>query len=144
MRTVRRMAAQILGVGENKVWIDPDRLNDASSALTKDDVRVLIGKGVIKALPVRGSNRIRGKFRDERRRKGRRRGLARRKGAKGARDDPKERWVATIRAQREYLKKIKPLLVEGAYRKLYLKVKGGQFKSRVQLIHYIKDNNLVK
>jgi len=45
--TVRRLAADILGVGENKVWISPEKISEVSSALTRDDVRALIKQGTI-------------------------------------------------------------------------------------------------
>ncbi len=143
LRTVRRLAADILGVGENKVHIDPARLQDAESALTRDDVRSLIEQGVISAKPLRGVSRYRGRLNDERRRKGRV-GPGSRRGAKGARRDPKRHWVTHVRAQRRYLRQVKSALKEGSYRKLYLKVKGGEFKSKAQLAHYIRDNNLLK
>ena len=47
MSTVRRLAADILGVGRNKVKISPDGLSEALGALTRSDVKGLIDKGVI-------------------------------------------------------------------------------------------------
>jgi len=143
IKTVRRLAADIMGVGENKVWISPDRMSDASSALTRDDVKALILQGVIRAEPLRGVSRYRGRMNDALKRKGRG-GPGSRKGSIGARRDSKKRWTAHTRAQRDYLRKVKTVLKESSYRRLYLKIKGGEFKSRAQLAHYIKDNNLIK
>ena len=140
VRTVRRLAADILKCGESKVWMDPERREDIASALTRDDVKALIMQGAVKAVKKRGVSRWRGRKNDERRRKGRRGPGSR----KGSSVDEKERWMAQVRAQRKYLKQIKSALKESAYRKLYLKVKGGEFKSRAQLMYYIKDNNLMK
>lgn len=141
IRTVRRMAADILKCGENKVKINPDRLSDASSALTRDDVKVMIMQGVITADEKRGTSRYRGRLNDERKRKGRR-GPGSVKGRSA--NKKKQLWTLHTRAQRRVLRKVKSALKELAYRKLYLKVKGGEFKSCSQLMHYIKDNNLFK
>ena len=140
IRTVRRMAASILKRGESAIKINPDRLADASSALTRDDVRSLILQGVISAEPKRSTSRARGRLNDALRRKGRRKEGSR----KGHKSVGKTKWTAHIRAQREYLRSVKNSLKEGAYRDVYLKIKGGMFKSRVQLSNYIKDNNLMK
>ena len=134
------MAASILKRGESAVRISPDRLTDASSALTRDDVRALILQGVITVAQKRSTSRARGKHNDVLRRKGR-------KGpgsTKGHPADKKKRWISHVRAQRTYLKQVKVSLKDGAYREVYLKVKGGMFKSRAQLSHYINDNNLMK
>ena len=139
MRTVRRLAADILKCGESRIWIDPDRLEDAKSALTRDDVKVLILQGVIKAKKARGVSRYRGRLNDERRRKGRRGPGS----IKGKQSDRKRLWTVHIRAQRRYLRQIKSALKPSAYRMLYLKIKGGEFKSRSQLMHYIRENDLL-
>jgi len=141
--TVRRLAADILGVGETKVWINPEKTNDVSSALTRDDVRALIKQGTIKAKVTRSTSRARGKLNDIRKRKGRK-GPGSTKGAKGARIVSKDKWMAHVRAQRKYLKQIKLALTETSYRMLYRRIKGGSFQSRAQLMNFIKDNNLMK
>ncbi|MEM4332284.1 MAG: 50S ribosomal protein L19e [Candidatus Micrarchaeia archaeon] len=141
IRTVRRMAAGILKRGESAIWINPERISDAASALTRDDVRALIMQGVISARPARGTSRARGRMNDELRRKGRKKEGSR-KGHKKSLQ--KKIWTQHTRAQREMLRQLKPALKPGAYRSIYLKIKGGMFKSRAQLSHYIKDNNLMK
>ncbi|MCX8200411.1 MAG: 50S ribosomal protein L19e [Candidatus Micrarchaeota archaeon] len=141
IKTVRRMAAEILKRGESAIWIDPDRMSDAASALTRDDVRALIMQGVVRARPAKGTSRARGRMHDELRRKGRRKEGSK-KGHRKALQ--KNLWTQHTRAQRELLRQLKPALKPGAYRGVYLKIKGGMFKSRAQLSHYIKDNNLMK
>ena len=50
----KRMAAQILSkkegreVGVHRVWINPDYLDEVSTAVQKDDIRQLIDEGLIK------------------------------------------------------------------------------------------------
>ena len=56
----KRMAAQILSkkegrtVGIHRVWINPDYLDEVSTAVQKDDIRQLIEDGLIKARPIKG------------------------------------------------------------------------------------------
>ncbi|MEM3574244.1 MAG: 50S ribosomal protein L19e, partial [Candidatus Bathyarchaeia archaeon] len=50
LRTQRRMAAEILGVGIDRVWMNPDDIEKIESAITREDVRRLIHEGSIKAI----------------------------------------------------------------------------------------------
>ena len=43
----RRLAAQILKCGENRIRFDLERLEDIKEAITKTDIRSLINNGVI-------------------------------------------------------------------------------------------------
>jgi len=38
----KRMAASILKCGINRVWMDPDRTEEATEAVTRNDIRGLI------------------------------------------------------------------------------------------------------
>ena len=40
----RRLAAQILKIGQNRVWIDPERMDDVEGAITREEVRKLFTK----------------------------------------------------------------------------------------------------
>ena len=42
LRTVRRLAADILGVGENRIWIDPENLDRIAEAMTREEVRACL------------------------------------------------------------------------------------------------------
>ena len=100
----KKMAAQILKCGVNRVWVDPRYVDQVSSAVQKSDVRELIEEGLIKALPITGTSRVRARKLNEQRAKGRRRGHGSRKGTARARLPKKERWMRTIRSQRRTLK----------------------------------------
>jgi len=50
IRAVKRMAANLLKCGITKVWIDPEKTEEAKKAITREDVRKLIKKGVIKKI----------------------------------------------------------------------------------------------
>ena len=50
----RRMAAEILKCGENRVYMNPNNIEDISEAVTRGDIRRLIHEGIIKARQVKG------------------------------------------------------------------------------------------
>jgi large subunit ribosomal protein L19e len=141
---VRRLAAEVLGVGESRVYIDPSKLDEAASAITKEDVRKLIEKGVIAAKPVRGTSRARAKLRHLKKRRGLRRGEGSRKGSVA--DLERKLWIARVRALRRYLRMLRNrrLIDKKAYRRLYKLVKGGVFQSRAHLKEYIKQQGLLR
>lgn len=146
-RLQRRLAAEVLGVGESRIWIDPDpELRDEiEGAVTKGDVRALIKRGVIGVLPEKGNARHASKVRKVQRRKGRRRGPGRRKGVASARSDPKEQWMNRIRKIRRYLKYLrdKEVIDRRTYRRLYLLAKGGTFRDLASLKRYMADRGIL-
>ncbi|MFH1306454.1 MAG: 50S ribosomal protein L19e [Candidatus Micrarchaeota archaeon] len=145
-KTIKRLAASILGIGECKIWLSPTEGKKISEALTRDDVRTLIKDGVIKALPRRGVSRYRARLKEEAKRAGRRRGRGSRKGTKRARRNPKEFWMAKVRSQRKRLFSLveKGELEKKDAKKVYLKIKGNSFKGKQQLVNYLKENNMLK
>ncbi|XRO76816.1 50S ribosomal protein L19e [Methanocaldococcus sp. 10A] len=142
----RRMAAEILKCGIERVWIDPSQLERVKMAMSKDDIRALIKEGVIKKKQKKGISSARVKKLKEQRRKGRRRGPGSRRGAAGARTPQKEKWMATIRALRKTLKQLRDTgkIDRKVYRKLYRMAKGGAFRSRSHLFLYLKEHELLK
>jgi len=142
----RRMAAEILKCGLDRVWIDPTQLDRVKMAMSKDDIRALIKEGVIKKKQKKGISNARVKKLKEQRKKGRRRGPGSRRGAAGARTPPKERWMATIRALRKTLKHLRDTgkIDRKLYRKLYRMAKGGAFRSRSHLFLYLREHGLLK
>ncbi|MEM2878601.1 MAG: 50S ribosomal protein L19e [Candidatus Hadarchaeales archaeon] len=146
LREKKRLAARMLGVGADRIWMDPSRAEDIESAITRDDIRRLIKGGAIRVKPQGGTSR--GRIRDMRAKKeaGRRGGHGSRKGAKRARKPRKRTWVQTVRPLRRRVNELKK---EGAissseYRKLYLMIKGGTFRSRAHLEMYLREKGLVK
>ena len=146
LQTVRRIAADVLDVGENKVRIKPTEVGKASEALTREDVRGLIAEGVIYHLPLRGVSRARGRERDRQKKLGRRRGYGSRKGSKYSKISKKEIWMSKVRAQRSFIRKLMlaAKIEHSAYRGLYLMVKGKAFKGKAQIETYLKENKLMK
>ncbi|MBI5223112.1 50S ribosomal protein L19e [Candidatus Micrarchaeota archaeon] len=133
LATVRRLAADLLCVGENKIKISPDGMKEAEGALTRSDVRSLIEKGIVKKLPNQG--RASARKRDKRS-AGR---------TRGARVGSKTLWMEKVRAQRKLLFE---LLDSGVLKKtekwsIYRKVKSGLFRNKKAMVLYLKDNGLV-
>jgi len=134
----KRLASQILKVGQSKIWLDPENKKDMAAAITKADVRKLIMKGMIKVRADTPS--IKQKRKKGKRKKGSRRG------SKHAIVTAKTKWITTVRALRGMLKdlKIKGQLDNQTYRKLYMLVKGGMFRSRSHLRIYIEQHRMLK
>ena len=123
----KRISAELMKVGETKVWFNPDRLTEIKEAITKNDLRNLIKNGAIQSRPELGTSRVRARKRLTQRRKGR-----------------KETWMLAVRGQRNFIKELKDKsLVEGkTYRNLYSKVKGGYFRNRRHIKLYLEENKL--
>jgi large subunit ribosomal protein L19e len=140
LKNQRRIAAEILGCGINRVWIDPNRIEDIADAITRADIRTAIDSGAIVALPKRGISRARARYRVGQKEKGRRRGPGSRKGAAGARTPEKRQWIQTIRPIRRTLKELRDegKISKSVYREFYMKAKGGMFKSKTHLITHLK------
>lgn len=131
---VKRLAADVLKVGVTRIWIDPKEIENTTEVITKDDVRSLIKDGIIKKRKVHAQSRSRARVLAEKKSKGRRKGKGKRKGTINARTKKKKKWIKTVRAQRDELKKLKkehPKEVEEAnYKSVYRKIKGGYYKGR--------------
>ena len=138
----RRLAADVLDVGENRVWFDPDEQGEIATAITRDEIRELVDEGVIRAKDARGNSRGRARERNEKRAYGHQKGPGKRKGRKGARQNPKEQWQNQIRAQRRTLRELRDEgeLTPTEYRELYRKAGGGEFRSVRYLLIYL-DNH---
>ena len=55
----KRLAARLLKCGVNRVWVNPDYVDQVASAVQTDDIREFIEEGWIKAKPVKGTSRVR-------------------------------------------------------------------------------------
>jgi len=142
----KRIAAQVLKVGEGRIWIDPEATEDITEAITRDDIRGLIEEGIIKKKQKKGVSRGRARERAMKKVLGRRKGHGSRKGAKGVRRGKKTQWITKIRALRRRLKELRDegYVDRTTYRKLYNKAKGGELRSIAHLNDFIKANELLK
>jgi len=141
----KKLAAKVMDVGIGRVHLDPDRSEDISAAITREDIRNLIKEGGIRKNPKKGISRARAKERDLKRKYGHKKGHGRRKGGKNARYSRKEYWIKNIRAQRKYLRNLRDngSIERSTYRLLYRKSKGGEFKNVNSLSSYIENKELI-
>ena len=127
----KKMAAQLLKCGVHRVWINPSYLDQVAQSVQKEDIREAIDNGWIKAKAIKGTSRVRALKRASQKQKGRRKGQGKRSGTANARNPRKQRWMATIRAQRRTLKEMREegILERSQYRHYYIKAKGGSYRS---------------
>ena len=146
LTTQKRLAASILKVGVNRVWIDPEQVEEVSRAISREGVKQLINQKAIKARPEKGISSYRSKKLAEQKKKGKRKGRGSVKGAKKARTPKKQAWMTTIRALRRDLKVMRDSeeIDPTTYRKLYRMAKGGAFRSKSYMKTYARDHDLIK
>ena len=144
LKSQRRLAAQLLKVGQNRVWIDPDRMDDVEAAITRDEVRKLIHEKIIVSLPKAGVSRSRAKTIREKKRMGRRKGAGSRTGSGHAKISKKEAWMRKIRSLRKKLRELKAsrIITESTYRKVYAIAGSGKFESVAELERYLRTHDL--
>ena len=137
----KRLAAGILKCSKKRIRLDPDSLSDIKEAITKADIRGLINDKVIIKVPAKGVSRVRARKRLVQRRKGKQKGPGSRKGSRGARLPRKREWINKVRAQRELLNRLREKkIIDGKlYRDLYLKSKGGFFRSKRHIKIYLEE-----
>ncbi|ATZ60736.2 MAG: 50S ribosomal protein L19e [Methanosarcinales archaeon Met12] len=136
----RRMAASIMKVGETRVWMTSERLEDIAAAITREDIRTLVSEGVITSKPQKGISRGRARAKKVKRTYGHRKGHGSRRGAKGARAPRKEQWMKKIRALRRRLRTLREeeTIDTNTYRKFYNKARGGEFRSVAHLNSHLE------
>jgi large subunit ribosomal protein L19e len=141
LRSQRRLAAEILKVGQNRVWIDPERIDEVETAITREEIRKLIHEKAIQPTSKKGISRSRARILHEKRKKGLRRGP-------GSRSKPKvskkEIWMKKIRALRRRLKvlKEKRIITQPTYGQFYRMAGSGVFESIAELERQIKAKGL--
>lgn len=146
LKIQKRLAAQILKSSKNDIWLDSNRLDEIKEAITKADIKSLIKDKAIKAKKIRGISRYRARKRNLQKRKGRRRGPGSLKGSKGARLSKKRGWINHIRVQRVFLQNLrdKGVIDKSSYRPLYMKSKGGFFRSKRHIKIYMQEHGIIK
>jgi len=144
LKSQRRIAAEILKVGENRVWIDPNRIEDVEAAITREELRKLIHERAIRPISKRGVSRARARLLHEKKKEGLRQGPGSRSGSPAARVSRKEMWMKKIRALRKKLRELRDnhSITERVYRQLYIMAGSDSFRSVAELERYIDANNL--
>ena len=140
----RRLASEILKIGQNRVWIDPERISDVEGAITREEVKKLIHEKIIDALPEKGVSRSRAKLIHEKKSKGRRQGPGSYTGSPQAGLTKKDVWMAKIRSLRRKLRELKAnrTITEETYTEYYRMAGSGRFESIADLERYLKAQDL--
>ena len=142
----RRLAAQILKCGENRIRFDPVHLEDIKEAITKSDIRGLINNGLISKNRLLNTSRFWARKHKMQKSHGKQKGPGSRKGKKTARNNPKRVWINKIRLQRNFIKSLRDSnsIKSEDYHEIYMKCKGGFFRSIRHLKLYTQERGLVK
>ncbi|MBU0530175.1 MAG: 50S ribosomal protein L19e [Candidatus Aenigmatarchaeota archaeon] len=144
MITHKRIAAQILKCGVTRIKIKSAK--EVEEALTRNDIRDLIKKGVITKIQKKGTTKAYSKVIKAQKKKGRRKYDGSKKGAAGARTYFKGLWINKVRPLRRMLKELKDAdqIERKDYAILYSRIKGGFFRDKKHLMNYLKDNKMLK
>jgi large subunit ribosomal protein L19e len=131
-------------VGKNRVRIDPDRVEDVESAITREEVRKLVHEKAISATPIQGVSRGRAKTIQAKKRRGRRKGAGSKSGTPRAVISKKEAWMSKIRSLRRKLRELKAkrTITESNYRELYMIAGSGRFASIADMERYAKAHDM--
>jgi large subunit ribosomal protein L19e len=139
LRSRRRLAASVLGVGEDRVIFDEEYSDLIQDAITRSTIRGLIGFGAIRAAPEKGVSR--GRFRERSSKLKRGRGAGSTEGTSRARNPRKDMWMTKVRALRWRLKvaRDRKQISDESYKALYKQVKGGQVRGVKHLLDLMKE-----
>ena len=146
LKSQKRIAAGIFKCSPKKVAFDPEKLSEIKEAITKQDIKTLIEDGTIKRNRPNAQSRARARQRASQRRKGRQQGHGTRKGSANSRLPRKRTWIGKNRRQRSFLRALKEKneISKNDYRDLYMKAKGGFFRSKRHMELYISEHKMRK
>ncbi len=138
LKSKRRLAASVMGVGVDRVIFDEEYQDLIQDAITRSTIRGLIGFGAIKAAPEKGISS--GRAREKAKGLKRGRGSGSTEGPAKARVPRKEAWITKVRALRWRLKvaKERKEITPQSYRQLYDQVKGGRVRGVKHLLELME------
>lgn len=139
LKTQRRLASDLLGVGEKKVWMDPAKFKEIKEAITRGDIENLINKDIISKKELVGQSRGRARAVHLKKKKGHKKGVGSRKGKKAARAN--FIWRDKVRALRKELFKERKAgkVDKKLFRVVYKKIKGNAFHSVTHMRNTIEE-----
>jgi len=144
LKSQKRIASELLKCGISRIKITDEK--EAAEALTRNDVKMLVKKGVIYKEKKKGTSKFRSKKIREQKDKGRRLGPGSRKGTLGARKDSKTEWIEIVRPLRRLLREMRDAeqITKKDYKDLYMRVKGVFFRNKKHMLSYMKENEMIR
>lgn len=139
LKSKRRLAASVLGVGVDRIIFNDEYSDLIQDAITRSTIRGLVGFGAITVAPEIGISR--GRYRSRSKKLKRGRGSGSTEGTALARNPRKDRWISKVRALRWRLKvaKDRKEISPETYKRLYGQVKGGQVRGVRHLLDLMKE-----
>ena len=141
LKSKRRLAASVLGVGEDRVIFNDEYSDLIQDAITRSTIRGLVGFGAIHVAPEKGISRGRFRAKSRKLKRGRKAGST--EGPAFARNPRKDMWISKGRALR-WRRKVardRKEISQGAYKPLYKHVKGGQVRVVNHLLDLMNEAN---
>lgn len=144
VRSQKKLAAKIMKVGLSRTKVSSEK--ELEEAITRNDIKRLIVKGVVRKIEKKGPCKKESKSRRKQKRKGRRAKEGSRKGKAYSKKSSKTHWVEKVRPLRKLLRELRDSgkIKRNDYRKLYSMVKGGAFRSKKHLLYHLKEKELIK
>jgi len=105
LRSQKRLAAAVAGVGKRKIWLDPSEQAEIANANSRQNVKKLIKDGHVVIKPTVIHSRARTRELLAAKRAGRHTGHGKRKGTAEARMPTKVHWMRRQRVLRRLLRK---------------------------------------
>jgi len=105
LRSQKRLAASVFGVGKRKIYLDPAHISEIGNANSRQNIRRLKKDGYIIVKPQVVHSRARTREHDLAKAKGRHTGAGKRKGTAEARMPTKVLWMRRQRVLRRLLRK---------------------------------------
>ena len=139
LKSKRRLAASVLGVGVDRIVFNDEYADLIQDAITRSTIRGLVGFGAITIAPEKGISRGRFRTKSQKLKRGRSAGST--EGTAYARNPRKDMWISKVRALRWRLKvaKDRKQISPDVYRRLYKQVKGGQVRGVKHLMDLMKE-----